>query len=235
MESTVRDRVLALLARRGLVVQRHPALRRQALLRRAAVDVVLDVGAATGEYGAELRRFGYAGRIVSCEPMAAPFARLRELAARDGDWLPVQTALGDHTGSAEINVASNSDSSSLLPLGAEHRAAAPHVDYERTETVQVQRLDDLAAEVLGGANRPFLKLDTQGFEKQVLAGGPRTVERCVGLQLELSLAPLYEGGMLVDEAVAMAYDLGFRLVGFDKGFTDADGLLLQGDGLFERV
>lgn len=234
MRDQLRDRVLGLLADRGFVIQRHPAARRQALLRRSRVDLVVDVGAATGEYGRELRRFGYRGAIVACEPMAAPFARLREAAAGDPGWTVLQVAAGEESGSAEINVASNSDSSSLLPMGERHLAAAPEVTYERTETIEVRRLDELVAESFPAADRPFLKVDTQGFEKQVLAGGSSFVERCVGLQLELSLVPLYDGGMRVDEAMDLVYGLGFHLVGFEKGLTDADGLLLQGDGVFAR-
>ncbi|MCW2766998.1 MAG: hypothetical protein JWO11_2957, partial [Nocardioides sp.] len=74
----------------------------------------------------------------------------------------------------------------------------------------------------------------QGFEKEVLAGGQATLERCVGLQLELSFVSLYDGGMLADEAISLAYDAGFHLVGLDQGFADPRGQLLQADGVFFR-
>ena len=60
----------------------------------------------------------------------------------------------------------------------------------------------------------FLKIDVQGFEKQVLAGSKSTVkDRCVGMQLELSFLPLYEGGMLIREALDLVYSMGFTLTG----------------------
>jgi len=220
------------LARRGLAVQRHPAWRRQAMLAEHRVDVVLDVGAARGGYARELRQFGYTGRIVSFEPIRAAYTDLVAASARDPSWTCINTALGSTAGEATINIASNSDSSSLLAMEHEHRAAAPHVDYVGEETIAVARLDDVAAELLG--SRTFLKVDTQGFEKEVLAGGPTTLDACVGLQLELSFVPLYQGGMLVDEAVSMAYAQGFRMVAVSQGFTSPRGAMLQADAVFFR-
>ncbi len=222
------------LARRGLVVRRHPAARRQRLLVDRGVDLVLDVGAARGGYATELREFGYTGRIVSFEPLAAAHADLVRAAASDPRWETRHTALGDVTGRQEIHVASNSDSSSLLPMAEQHRASSPDIGYVGTETIEVSRLDDVAADVVGDARTPFLKIDTQGFERAVLEGAEATVPRLVGLQLELSFVTLYEGGMLADEAISWAYDHGFVLVGLDQGFTDPGGAILQADGVFLR-
>lgn len=228
------QRVLDVLYRRGLVVRRSLAHRRRLLLAAHRVDVVLDVGAAVGEFGKELRAFGYDGTIVSFEPMATPYDALRTAAAGDPGWHTRRCALGRATGSATINVASNSDSSSLLPMADRHRAAAPTVDVVRTERIDVVRLDDIGPEVVGEAQRGFLKLDTQGFELEVLAGAAATLPRVAGLQLELSLVPLYEGGPLIDEVLGAVYDLGFRMVGVDPGFADPAGQVLQADGLFAR-
>jgi len=223
------------LAKRGFVVRRNPAVRRQAMLQKHGVDVVFDVGAASGAYGRELRDFGYRGTIVSFEPLADAYARLVRACGDDPTWRTHQCALGSRSEKAEINVASNSDSSSMLPLATAHLAAAPHVGYVGTEVVDVDRLDALAPEHLGPDSRAFLKLDTQGFERQVLEGAEETLKRCVGLQLELSFVSLYDGGMLLDEAVAMAYAAGFHLVGLDPGFADPDGQVLQADGVFFRA
>jgi FkbM family methyltransferase len=223
------------LARRGLALQRHPGWRRQRVLAEHGVDLVLDVGAARGGFARELREFGYAGRIVSFEPIAAAYADLTAAAAGDPKWRCVHSALGRTAGAQTINIASNSDSSSLLPMAEEHRSAAPHVDYVGAEEISVARLDDVAPEHLASATRPFLKIDTQGFEREVLAGGPETLATCVGLQLELSFVPLYSGGMLVDEAISFAYDHGFRMVAIAQGFTNPTGAMLQADGVFVRV
>ena len=224
--------IMRALARRGFAVQRHPAWRRQAMLAKHRIDLVLDVGAARGGFGTELRRFGYAGRIVSFEPLSAAFAGLAAASADDPKWTAVNTALGSIPGPQVMNVASNSDSSSLLDMNRKHLSAAPHVQVVRQEEIQISRLDDVASDHAG--ERPFLKIDAQGFEHEVLAGAERTLATCVGLQLELSFVPLYDGEMLVDEAVTLAYQHGFHLVGVYHGFSTPDGAMLQADGIFFR-
>lgn len=221
-------------ARRGFEIRRHSAARRQAMLSAHQVDLVIDVGSAKGGYGSSLRTFGYAGRIVSFEPLIASFQSLSATITNDGLWTAHHLALGSESGEATINIASNSNSSSLLPMLDSHQEAAPSVQYIDTETVTMERLDDVADDVLLSAGRPFLKVDTQGFERQVLVGAHHTVARCVGLQLELSFVPLYDGGMLVDEAIAWAYARGFHLVGIEQGYAAPTGEILQVDGVFVR-
>lgn len=220
--------------KRGFEIRRHPAVRRQRMFAARGVDLVLDVGAATGLYGKELRQFGYPGRIVSFEPLPSPYAALSEKASADTAWTARNHALGDEAGTATINVASNSASSSMLPMEDAHVEAEPSVTYVGQETIRVERLDDVAAEVVRPGETVFLKIDTQGFERQVLAGGSKTVEGVVGIQLELSFVPLYAGGMLVDEAVAAMYDAGFHLEVIEQGWAAPSGQMLQADGIFFR-
>ncbi len=233
--SWVSQAVIRGLGRRGLAVQRHPAWRRQAMLTAHRIDTVFDVGAARGGYAR--RSSGSSATPGGSSPSSRWPRRSPTSPPRrgdDGDWTTLHTALGDAPGRQTINIASNSDSSSLLPMEDEHRAAAPHVDYVGTEEIDVARLDDLAPAHLASGARPFLKIDTQGFEKQVLAGGQATLASCLGIQLELSFVPLYSGGMLVDEAVSYAYDSGFELVAVAHGFTSPRGPVLQADGVFFR-
>lgn len=222
------------LARRGFELRRHPAVRRQQLFASHGVDLVLDVGASHGGFGRQLREFGYAGSIISFEPQSGPFATLSESARADARWEARRLGAGSEPGEAVINVASNSTSSSILPMLDAHVEAAPHVTYVGQETIQVVRLDDEVLTEVRAATAPFLKIDTQGFEREVLAGASDVLAACVGLQLELSLTPLYGGGMLIDEAVSWAYQHGFRLAVVEQGYASPSGQILQIDGVFLR-
>lgn len=234
MASRLTRVVLEQLARRGFVVRRHLGARRRTLLARHGVEVVFDVGAAKGAYGRELRQFGYDATIVSFEPMAEPYGELAAAAANDPRWSARHCALGREAGTSTINVASKRDSSSMLPMNDAHRTAAPQVDYVGTEEITVERLDDVAGEWLDSGATGFLKLDTQGFEQDVLAGAEHTLPRCAGLQLELSFVRLYDGGPLAHELLTLAYDHGFRMVGVDPGFAAPSGEVLQAEGLLFR-
>lgn len=219
----------------GLDVSRYPAglpeFQVARLLRHHGVDVVLDVGANSGQYGTALRTCGYEGRIASFEPVAELHGRLLNRSAADPRWTAWNYALGDAAGTAAINVAGNAGaSSSLLPMLEQHVAAAPDAVYLRTEQVAIRRLDTLWPRLVGGDERVFLKLDVQGFERQVLTGAGARVADCLGLQLEVSLVPLYEGAMLYREALDWAEEQGFALMHVLPGFTDGrSGRMYQCD------
>ncbi len=207
-------------------------------LKSRQVTVVLDVGANAGQYAASLREAAFEGRIASFEPLAAPFTILERSAADDPLWDCWQCALGDYDGTVSMHVAGNAgQSSSVLPMLKTHRDVLPSANYVGTEEVTIHRLDSVAAEILLPDDVAFLKVDVQGFEKHVIAGGAATVpDRCVGLQLELSFEPLYDGGMLSQEALELVRSLGFALAGFAPVFFDVrTGRLLQADGVFFRV
>jgi FkbM family methyltransferase len=201
------------------------------------VDVVFDIGANSGQYAAGLRKSGFTGRLISFEPLSEPFSRLTENSSKDPLWDCQRCALGDTDGTISVNVAGNAgESSSVLPMLKRHQDAYPPANYVSKEDVPIHRLDDVAANLLKPTDMTFLKIDVQGFEKQVLAGGETTIsERCAGLQLELSFLPLYEGGMLINEALDLVYSMGFTLTGLLPCFVDPrNGQMLQADGIFFR-
>jgi FkbM family methyltransferase len=205
------------------------------LLALQDVDLVLDVGAAVGMYGRALRKEGYAGRICSFEPLSKQFERLQQESAADPLWDVRNIALGPETGTTEINIAGNFDSSSLLPMGERHAQAAPASVYVGTETVEVGTIDSVWDEVVGVVKRPFLKLDVQGFELETLRGGEQSLPHIHGIQAELSLVPLYEGGPLWREVIEFLADKGFHVAGFEPGYADPEsGEMLQVDGIFLR-
>ncbi len=199
------------------------------------VDMVLDVGASIGHYGNWIREAGYRGSICSFEPLSAEFSRLQRAAAEDPLWDCRQLALGAEPGTAEINVAGNSQSSSLLPMLERHEQAAPSSVYIGTETVDVSTVDAIWDEVVGDAKRPFLKMDVQGFELEVLRGAEQSLSRLHGIQAELSLVPLYEGGPLWLEMIHFMLEHGFHVAGLEAGYADPNsGEMLQADGIFIR-
>lgn len=201
------------------------------------VDTVIDIGANSGQYASDLRMAAYTGRIVSFEPLSDAFSLLLRNASKDPLWECRQCAVGDVDGMISINVAGNAGaSSSILPMLKSHQDAFPPANYIGTEQVPIHRLDGLTPKVVGSNSVVFLKIDVQGFEKQVIAGAQSTISDHVeGMQLELSFIPLYEGGMLIREALDLVYSLGFTLTGLLPGFADPrTGRMLQADGIFFR-
>jgi FkbM family methyltransferase len=214
----------------------HPLARRESLLRAYNIDVVIDVGANTGQYAAQLRNeLGFQGRIVSCEPTKAVYAKLEQHAAPDPNWKTLNCAVGNEMGQMEINVSGNTLSSSLLPMHDTHRQLAPESEYVRRELVEVRTLDDMIDEITEDNDNIYLKIDTQGFEGQVLRGAEKALARIDTVQLEMPLTPLYEGEMEFQELYALMLSKGYCMVSVDPDFSDAEsGRMLQVDGTFHR-
>src|SRR5256886_1403760 len=165
----------------GYQIMRFPAphsherhIRR--LLSTLAVNCVLDVGAHEGEFYQLLRQTGYGGRVVSFEPVPDSFARLQRVAAGDPHWRGYNVALGREAGTLPINVPDSTMFASFLRPNDYCQERFPHAHWDgRTESVRVERLESLYAEFAAGIERPrvFLKMDTQGWDRDVLAGAGR--------------------------------------------------------------
>jgi len=89
-------------------------------------------------------------------------------------------------------------------------------DVERVDAVEVRRLDSVFPECVRGLENPraLLKLDTQGWDLEVLRGAEMTLARVVAVQIELALVPLYEGAPTYLEALHKLEDLGYVPTGF---------------------
>lgn len=214
-----------------------PAARTARLLAHHGVECVIDVGANDGGFATSIREHGYAGEIISFEPLKAPFELLRQRAQNDGKWRAVRVAVGAEEANVAINVSGNRAlSSSILPMLEAHRQAAPHSAYVGVEAVRQDRLDVLLWEAgFQGNQRAFLKIDVQGYERAVLDGAEKIFAEAniVGVQLELSFVPLYDGGMSYREAFEFADRRGMTIMGIDPVFADTQtGQLLQADAVF---
>ena len=206
-----------------------------ALLRRHRIDVLFDVGANAGQYASTMRALGFEGRIVSFEPSSEAYSLLAEAARRDPGWETVQCALGERSGSATLHISRNSQSSSLLPMLPSHLAADPASAYVTDETVELATLAQQIDDHLRPSERLFVKIDTQGSELEVLRGAGEHLSRVVGIQLELSLVPLYDGQPLIEGVIGTMRALGYVPMSVEPDFHHpTTGQLLQADGIFFR-
>ncbi len=242
MNSDVLERLIRRTANRfGIDIHRcrlqtPESVRLAAMLASQGVDLVFDVGANVGQFAQSLRAAGYKGRLVSFEPLSTAHAQLLRVSQKDVQWkIAPQVAVGAHEGEIEIHVAANSVSSSALEMLDSHGKAAPGSAYVGSERVRLSRLDTLAHDYMRPDTVPFIKIDTQGYEDQVLTGATNLLDRVSGLQLELSFVPLYEGQQLFDALVERLRALGFSIWAIWPGLCDPrSGRMLQVDAVFFR-
>ncbi|MFH9821914.1 FkbM family methyltransferase [Streptomyces bobili] len=185
-----------------------------AMLALYEANCVFDVGANNGQYARRLRRLGYTGRIVSFEPTSETFAKLEKAAERDPDWHVYRCGLGREETTAEIHTGWKTMNSLLGPSDyGKDRYSRFHTSD--TEEIRIRRLDEVMDEALDGLAdpRPYLKMDTQGYDLEVFAGAGKRVEEFVGMQSEVAVLRLYEGSPGMGEAVATYEAAGFGITG----------------------
>jgi FkbM family methyltransferase len=186
------------------------------LFAELKVACVLDVGARVGDYGRWLRRNGYRGTIISFEPVAANFEQLARAAARDPNWHCLSYALGAESSTAAINVAKHTEFSSFRQPNATATALfGEESAIQRSEAVEIRQLDGvLDALPVKPDDRIYLKLDTQGWDLEVLKGAQRALGQVVALQTEVPVQQIYEGMPAMADSLAAVADYGFTPSGF---------------------
>ncbi|HEX8117742.1 MAG TPA: FkbM family methyltransferase [Pyrinomonadaceae bacterium] len=245
-------RDISALVYRGLVMARHPeavGLRRRGIdfehyrnLRRpwlveAGIKSILDIGANTGQFARLAREVFPGAAVYSFEPLPDCFEQLKTALPPGSDFHPINCALGREEGTLEFRRAKHTPSSSFLKMTKLHEEAFPEStggQDEQTLSVAVRTLDSVAAE-LPLREKILIKIDVQGYEANVLAGGAETVRRAAAVIMETSFRRLYEGQPLFDEIYATMRGLGFEFQGnMEQMVSPADGRVVQADSIFVR-
>jgi FkbM family methyltransferase len=187
----------------------------QKLLCELQVDCVFDVGANAGQYAGMLRtKAKYKGRIVSFEPLPNEFKKLQETSKSDPLWDIERAGITGTGGTRTFNVMKSSQFSSFSDPAFDDTdkftAATTVLDRFEIDTLTLQAACDKYLAKYG-FKRPFLKLDTQGLDVDILTGSKDALQKFVGFQSELAIKKIYERSEDFKRALAIYTDLGFEL------------------------
>ncbi|MDO8288415.1 MAG: FkbM family methyltransferase [Parvibaculum sp.] len=213
----------------------------EALVRRFIEQVkptlVLDVGGNEGQFASDALSAPGTHKVVSFEPLSSAHGMLVEASRGNPRWeVAKRCAIGEASGVTKINISSFSGSSSLRPMNDTHLNAAPNTGYVGEETVDIFRLDDIARQYIKPDDRILLKIDTQGYEQNVLDGATGIMDQVVAMQIEVALVELYSGETLALDLIKGVLDQGFSVFAFCNGFGEKKtGRLLQADVFFIRT
>jgi FkbM family methyltransferase len=203
------------------------------LFEKHGIECVIDVGAHLGGYRDFLRNeVGFKGRVLSFEPVQRHIDVLRQRARRDPKWSIHGFALGAQSGCRQMNVMRQSVFSSFLnPDDSKVRDFSVLNRIEHQEEVRMETLDSVLDELKAqaGLGPAFLKIDTQGYDWQVIQGAQRSLPNIVALQTELAVRPLYHDVPVFTEVCPRLRELGFDLTGFYPVARDSDLRLVEVD------
>jgi FkbM family methyltransferase len=180
----------------------------------AAPECVVDLGANVGDWTADLLVLCQPARVVCIEPDPRLAPKLRERFAGRQDIEICETAVGSASGLASFNLMHNPLLNSFRKLtGDIAKFYSEPVQAQDTVMVQVHPLDSL----LPSSGRiTILKIDAQGFEREVLAGAEQTLRRTDYVIMEINFQPHYEGEAGFFELDGLMQKHGFALGNYSK-------------------
>jgi len=207
--------------------------RRLTIINNCNINVIFDIGANTGQYALKMRNLGYEDIIISFEPINDAFNILNKNSLHDNKWIVNNYALGNEDTRGIINVSGSSDNSSILNMLPKHYESNPNLKYVAKQEIEIKKLDSIFDSFANETDRVMVKIDTQGFEKNVIDGAIQSLKRIAIIQLEMSIVPLYENEILFMEMIKFLESKGFQLYSLENGhFNRKTGQLLQMDGIF---
>jgi FkbM family methyltransferase len=208
------------------------------LLDLLDVDCVLDIGANEGQYAEMLRqKANYQGLIVSFEPMPDAAARCRARSASDPHWLVQELAISNKDGEQVFNTMASPQFSSLsTPKHDESTFFTENNSITSSAMGKTETLSSALKRIVAdhGIKRPFLKMDTQGFDTTIVESSKSIMDQFVGLQSELAIKKIYESSVDFREAITLYQECGFDLCAFVPNNYGHFPLLIEMDCIMIR-
>ena len=197
------------------------------------IRTVLDIGAKDGDTARIFRRY-FPNAIIHCfEPHPRSFAALTTWATQQEPAVYCHPyALGNSIGAAPLYVSgARLAVASLLPLGAWQQGNPVFMAELTTLPVEVRRLDDVAA-TLTLNDDLLVKIDTEGFDTQVILGGMAVLRRAAACIVEVHLLPRYVAQPTFREIIELLAAADFAYAGTLHQGRKATGGLTHFDALF---
>ncbi|MGA1864953.1 MAG: FkbM family methyltransferase [bacterium] len=208
-------------------------------IRRLTVNlkpgIITDVGANKGQTAVKLSALLPEWKIYAFEPFPDTFKKLEESVSSLSNVIPVNIAISNITGTADLHVNASNVTNSLLPATNTGVSYFPdELNLKGIIQVVTKTLDDWSKEANINDIR-ILKVDVQGSELFVLEGATELLLNSVQLVFsEVQFLPIYEDSATFGKLEDFLLKRGFSLYQLYDLHSGPDGQLLYGDALFKK-
>ncbi len=206
-------------------------------IKDAGIKTVIDVGANVGDFAKIVREVLPSAKIYSFEPLPDCFEKMKNALPGDKNFFPVNLAAGSKEDTLKFYRSFHSPSSSFLEMEDLHKEAFPQSQQGQSAEpidVKVSTLDSIFADKNPERNI-FLKIDVQGFEKEVMAGAPEILSKTSIVLIEMSFVKLYKNLPLFHDIYTAMYNHGFKFRGnLAQMVHPGTGEVVQVDAIFVR-
>jgi FkbM family methyltransferase len=197
---------------------------------------IIDVGANDGWFAKVAFRFmGEGINVISFEPLRSMIPALKLLEERYKNFKYENVAIGATEDEIEITEYVTSGLSSLKDLSSSYDYNKDHFDVEISNKYRVQVISvDNYLSVHGIKTPIILKIDTQGFEFEVLNGARRAFSsgQIKAVIIEVMTLEKYAGATLYQKIFDFLHFYGFSLFDIHPSYYEEDGKLSEFDCAF---
>jgi FkbM family methyltransferase len=173
---------------------------------------LLDVGANVGQFAKVVRTAMPNVNIISFEPIPKDYEILKSKFASDTQFIAINKAVGNESGSVSFEVNDFSPTSSILPTTQLQKDFYPVTGAVQKIEVPIITLDDFSKENEINTNI-LLKIDVQGFEDKVILGTKNFLPNVAVVYVECSFKEFYEGQPLFNDTYQLMLENGFEFRG----------------------
>lgn len=219
----MKNLVKSLLRNCGIVISRIPRNRVRglglpedlALLICTPAPICFDVGANVGQTISILKNSLMVPQIHAFEPATDAFAKLNGIFSKDHSIKLYQVAMGMQCGEADFNLFGDSALNSLLDLTEDAENIFEGSRLIGSERVRIETIDRFSKEA-GITSIDLLKIDTQGFDLNVLRGAERMLRygSIQNVLIEINFTSLYDGQNSAEDIIVYLRQFKLHLVDF---------------------
>ena len=202
-------------------------------LLKSESPVCFDVGANEGQTIKLLQEVFRSPRIYAFEPSSEVFTKLRSRRYRSDVFL-YNFTLGRQNSQEEFINYEDSRLSSFFPLSTDEESQFGHLKIKAKESVEIKTIDWFLTRYQIN-EIDLLKIDTQGYDLQVLQGASESFRRgsIKNVYVELNFLKLYENQADAQQITRFLTEHNFHLVDYYEKSRRED-VLFWCNGLFTR-
>lgn len=195
---------------------------------------VIDVGANKGQTIRLMKECLPSCKIFSFEPNVSLHPTLKSL-FDDGSVVVEGKVLGKKSGTVFFNIYENNELSSVLSLADSEGNPFKDTVLEKRQECQMTTLD-VYCEDNGIAKVDLLKIDTQGFDFDVLQGAEELLGRkaVAVILVEVNFSDLYDGQCGFGEIERFLHALGYGMLGLYEIVRD-NGCIRWATACFRKL
>lgn len=201
-------------------------------LEKRHIETVIDVGASSGDFVEIVKNAKPNANIYAFEPISDIFDILKARFGLCKQIYLYNSAVGNVDGDIDFYQNKFTHSSSILRIGEKHIGEFPFTKDFIKKKVVIQRLDTISHEF--NLVKPILiKIDVQGYEREVISGAEKLFALADYLIIEVSFCELYEDQPLFNNLNEQLNSLGFIFSGvLHQLYSSDSSSILQADALY---